>query len=676
MWRRPLHTRREDTHSGHTGLLQLPSQARHTLCTHAGRIRTVSTRASSSPVRLATRSVHTQGGYALWAHGPPPAPQSGSPHALYTRREDTHCEHTGLLQLPSQARHTLCTHAGRIRTVGTRASSSSPVRLATRSVHTGRIRTVGTRASSSSPVRLATRSVHTQGGYALWAHGPPPAPQSGSPHALYTRREDTHCEHTGLLQLPSQARHTLCTHAGRIRTVGTRASSSSPVRLATRSVHTQGGYALWAHGPPPAPQSGSPHALYTQGGYALWAHGPPPAPQSGSPHALYTRREDTHCGHTGLLQLPSQARHTLCTHAGRIRTVSTRASSSSPVRLATRSVHTQGGYALWAHGPPPAPQSGSPHALHTRREDTHCEHTGLQLPSQARHTLCTHAGRIRTVGTRASSSSPVARHTLCTHAGRIRTVSTRASSSSPVRLATRSVHTQGGYALWAHGPPPAPQSGSPHALYTHREDTHCVHTGLLQLPSQARHTLCGREDTHWGARGPSSAPVRLATRSVHTQGGYALWSTRASSSSPVRLAGGGTRAHSLRTHAGRIRTVGTRASSISPVRLLHALYRACGSTGAHRRIRPVCVQSVWRASSSSPVRLATRSVHTQGGYALWAHGPPPAPQSGSPHALYRAQASLTGDCRRLCAHGPPPERPQSGSPHALRVYTAQGAYAL
>ena len=310
---------------------------------------------------------------------------------------------------------------------------------------------MGTRASSSSPVRLATRSVHTQGGYALWAHGPPPAPQSGSPHALYTRREDTHCGHTGLLQLPSQARHTLCTHAGRIRTVGTRASSSSPVRLATRSVHTQGGY-------------------------ALWAHGPPPAPQSGSPHALYTRREDTHCGHTGLLQLPSQARHTLCTHAGRIRTVGTRASSSSPVRLATRSVHTQGGYALWA----------------TRGAG------GGQLPSQARHTLCTHAGRIRTVGT-------------------------RASSSSPVRLATRSVHTQGGYALWAHGPP-APQSGSPHALYTRREDTHCGHTGLLQLPSQARHTLC----THAGrirtvsTRASSSSPVRLATRSAHTQGGYAL----------------------------------------------------------------------------------------------------------------------------------------------------------
>ena len=378
---------------------------------------------SSSPVRLATRSAHTQGGYALWAHGPPPAPQSGSSHALYTRREDTHCEHTGLLQLPSQARHTLCTHAGRIRTVGTRASSSSPVRLATRSAH--------------------------------------------------THREDTHCGHTGLLQLPSQARHTLCTHAGRIRTVSTRASSS-PVRLATRSVHTQGGY-------------------------ALWAHGPPPAPQSGSPRALYTRREDTHCGHTGLLQLPSQARHTLCTHAGRIRTVGTRASSSSPVRLATRSAHTQGGYALWAHGPPPAPQSGSPHALYTHREDTHCGHTGLlQLPSQARHTLCTHAGRIRTVGTRASSSSPVRLATRSVHTGRIRTVGTRASSSSPVRLATRSVHTQGGYALWAHGPPPAPQSGSPHALYT---------AGRIRTVS---------------TRASSSSPVRLATRSAHTQGGYAL----------------------------------------------------------------------------------------------------------------------------------------------------------
>ena len=250
----------------------------------------MSTRASSSsPVRLATRSVHTQGGYALWAHGPPPAPQSGSPHALHTRREDTHCEHTGLLQLPSQARHTLCTHAGRIRTVGTRASSS--------------------------PVRLATRSVHTQGGYALWAHGPPPSPQSGSPHALHTHREDTHCEHTGLLQLPSQARHTLCTH--------------------------------------------------TQGGYALWAHEPPPAPQSGSPHALYTRREDTHSGHTGLLQLPSQARHTLCTHTGRIRTVGTSA------------VHTEGVHCK--------------HRLCTDTEDVHCRHTLCTHASvQCRDSLCTH----------------------------------------------------------------------------------------------------------------------------------------------------------------------------------------------------------------------------------------------------------------------------------------------
>ena len=545
-----LYTRREDTHCGHTGLV-LHSQARHTRVYTAGRIRTVGTRASSSsPVRLATRSAHTQGGYALWAHGPP-APQSGSPHALYTAGRIRTVGTRASSSSPVQARHTLCTHAGRIRTVGTRASSSSPVRLATRSahtqggyalwahgyppapqsgspqrsVHTGRIRTVGTRASSSSPVRLATRSVHTQGGYALWAHGPPPsspvrlatalrphwggyalwahgpppAPQSGSPHALHTRREDTHCGHTGLLQLPSQARHTLCTHAGRIRTVSTRASSSSPVRLATRSAHTQGGY-------------------------ALWAHGPPPAPQSGSPRALHTRREDTHCGHTGL-QLPSQARHTLCTHTGRIRTVSTRASSSSPVRLATRSAHTQGGYAQWAHRPPPAPQSGSPHALHTHREDTHCGHTGLlQLPSQARHTLCTHREDTHCGHTGLLQLPSQARHTLCTHAGRIRTVSTRASSSSPVRLATRSVHTQGGYALWAHGPPPAPQSGSPHALYTHREDTHCEHTGLLQLPSQARHTLC----THAGrirtvsTRASSSSPVRLATRSVHTQGGYAL----------------------------------------------------------------------------------------------------------------------------------------------------------
>ena len=225
---------------------------------------------------------------------------------------------------------------------------------------------MGTRASSSSPVRLATRSVHTQGGYALWAHGPPPAPQSGSPHALYT--------------------------AGRIRTVGTRASSSSPVRLATRSVHTQGGY-------------------------ALWAHGPPPAPQSGSPHALYTRREDTHCGHTGLLQLPSQARHTLCTHAGRIRTVGTRASSSSPVRLATRSVSS----------------------LQCALQDTHCapQHTALPPPGGP----CAHSAP--------QSGSP---HAL---AGRIRTVGTRASCS-PVRLATRSVHTQGGYACGHTGPSSSP----------------------------------------------------------------------------------------------------------------------------------------------------------------------------------------------------------------------------
>ena len=432
---------------------------------------------------------------------------------------------TGLLQLPSQARHTLCTHAGRIRTVSTRASSSSPV-------------------------RLATRSVHTQGGYALWAHGPPPAPQSGSPHALHTHREDTHCGHTGLLQLPSQAIHTLCTHAGRIRTVSTRASSSSPVRLATRSVHTQGGY-------------------------ALWAHGPPPAPQSGSPHALHTHREDTHCGHTGLLQLPSQARHTLCTHAGRIRTVSTRA-SSSPVRLATRSVHTQGGYALWAHGPPPAPQSGSP-------------------------ALCTHAGRIRTVGTRASSSSPVrlatrSAHTqggyaqwahgppparvsgsphALTHAGRIRTVGTRASSSSPVRLATRSVHTQGGYALWAHGPPPAPQSGSPHALHTRREDTHC------------------------GQHGPPPAPQSGSPHALYTQGGYALW---AHGPPPAPQSGSPHALYTRRedTHCGHT------GPSSSPVRLATRSVHTCG------RIRTVST----RACSSSPVRLATRSAHTQGGYAL------------------------------------------------------------
>ena len=336
--------------------------------------------AGGGPVPQARHTLCTHAGrIRLWAHGPPP--------------------------VPSQARHTLCTH------VSTRGGSSICPQCVslTRSVHT---QVSDTDWGHGPPPVLPSQARHTlwrhtQGGYALWAHGYPPCSRACG-EARHTLCTGEHCGHTGLLQC-------------------------SPVRLATRPVHTQGGYALWAHGPPPAPQSGSSltRPVHTvrilpvrcvQSVWRLWAHGPPPAPQSGSPHALYTRREDTHCGHTGLLQLPSQARHTLCTHAGRIRTVGTRASSSSPVRLATRSVHTQGGYALWAHGPPPAPQSGSPHALYTRREDTHCGHTGLlQLPSQARHTLCTHAGRIRTVSTRASSS--------------------------PVRLATRSVHTQGGYAL-------------------------------------------------------------------------------------------------------------------------------------------------------------------------------------------------------------------------------------
>ena len=325
---------------------------------------------------------------------------------------------------------------------------------------------MGTRASSSSPVRLATRSVHTQGGYALWAHGPPSLQCTERVASL-----------TGELE---EATLCVCSSASSLR----RAGRIRPVP----TVHT---------GLLTAPQSGSPHALYTpREDTHCGAHGPPPCSHSAGSHTALYRAcgEDTHCG-----QLEE-------------------ASSSCPqCRLAHTALYTRREDTHCGHTrPPPAPSAVCtervaiaggghvpPHSAYTERvRSLHWGTLGrpVQCPSQARHTLCTHAGRIRTVGTRASSISPVrlARRSG-DHAGRIRTVRHTGLLSayppcavyragepdwgagpSPQCVSSLRVHTQGGYGDCeeAHGPPVriSLRVYRASSLTGELEDTHCAHS--------------------------------------------------------------------------------------------------------------------------------------------------------------------------------------------------------